>query len=362
MIPLFDLALLLARKAQNVVKWPFSNELLKRLERRPTEHREPDSVWSLTASDSSPYPSLKVLAFKDATLIMHSGNVMINGKVIPASFKIPSTCKATPQEFRRIGMKVVKMSGVVATIDMSWSDNYYHMLLDGMFALHALKAVPNEVPLKVITRLNLPPVMMAAFGEWLPNRQLIQLHNTAQVKAPWIALPPRRDLLCVNGQVIRGLAALPHPIREFTRRYGKGCQLPEALQRATRLFIGRKNTKWRRLLNEAEVESLLERYGFISIQIQHLTNEQQFELFRRSSAIVAVRGASVANLLAIEHPLKFVSLRPTSDGDGAETLESFVKLGELEYGEVCGNGRNKNSDFQIDLTHLESELHRLGLD
>ena len=116
------------------------------------------------------------------------------------------------------------------------------------------------------------------------------------------------------------------------------------------------------MLNEREVESFLESRGFTSVPIQDLTNEQQFELFRRATAIVAVRGASVANLLAIESPMKLISLRPTSDGDGVLLLQSFYELNEIEYGEVCGNGKDRNSDFRIDLSGLEAELDRLGID
>ena len=361
MIPLFDLALVFARKAQNVMKWPLSEQLLKRLERRPIEHRKPDAQWSLSATDSQPHPPLKVLGFKDATLILYPGNVTVNGKVIPDSLRIPRTHKEVHQEFRRKGIKVVRMDEAVATIDMVWSNNYFHMLADSLFAMHTLRAVPNDIPLTVVTRLNLPPVMIAAFQKWLPNRRLIQLHNTAQVKAPWVVVPPRRDHLHFNGRLLKGLATVPHPIREFARQYGKACQLPEPFNKASRLFIGRKGTKWRRLLNEPEVESFLARYGFVSIQIQRFTNEQQFELFRRATCIVAIRGATVANLLAIEHPVKFVSIRPTTDGDGKQVLESLVEMGEIEYCEVCGTANQGKSDFRIDLADLQSALHRLGV-
>lgn len=358
---LTDLILYLARKAQNVLRWNWSNRVLHRFERWPIAEHEPDVRWSLSASESAPYPPLQTRAFKNATLFTPSGIVLAHGRVVPDTLKLLSTQKANPHEFHRIGFRTVKLDGAVASMDMVWSNNYFHMLLDGLFALHALRSVPDEVPLTVVTRLNLPPVMVAAFQEWLPNRPLIQLRNTARVIAPLVVAPSRRDLLYKDGLSIRGLAALPTSVRAFLRQYGKGSQLPEAVQSAPRLFIGRKGTKWRRMLNESDVEALLERRGFISIQIQRFTNAEQFEMFRRATAIVAVRGASVANLLAIERPLKFISLRPTPDDDGAETLEAFIRLGEIEYGEVGGDGENKSSDFRIDLTALEAELDRLDL-
>jgi hypothetical protein len=360
MISLTDIFLLLARKAQNVLKWPLSNHLLEWLERRPCEHREPDRQWILTASESSPYPPLKVLAFQNAKLILNSGNVIVNGKVVPDSIRIPNN-RHVHKEFWRKGLKIVKFDGAVASIDTIWTHNYYHMLTDGLLAMFALRAVPKEVPLTVVTRIKCPPVMMAAFREWLPNRTIIQLHNTSQILAPLVILPPRQGPVRADGMLLEGLAGVPHPIRHFIQRYGKGCRLPDALHGPLRLFIGRKNTKWRRMLNEPEVESFLESRGFVSIQIQDFTNEQQFELFRKATSIVAIRGASVGNLLAIERPLKFISIRPTSDEDGAKILHSFIRLNNIEYGEIRGDGYDKSSDFSIDLSCLEAELDRLAI-
>jgi capsular polysaccharide biosynthesis protein len=115
------------------------------------------------------------------------------------------------------------------------------------------------------------------------------------------------------------------------------------------------------MLNEPDVESFLESRGFVSVQIQDFTNEQQFELFRKATSIVAVRGASVVNLLAIERPLKFISIRPTSDRDGATVLHSFTQLNDIKYGEVRGDGYDRQSDFRIDLSCLEAELDRLEI-
>ena len=361
MTVLTDLMLYFARKAQNVLKWNWSNRVLHRFERWPIAEREPDMLWRLSASESAPYPPLQTRAFKKATLFTPSGVVLVQGKVVPQTLKTPSTQTANPQEFHRKGFKLVKLNGAVASMDMVWSDNYFHMLLDGLFALHALRSVPDDVPLTVVTRLKLPPVMVAAYQEWLPNRPLIQLRNTARVIAPLVLAPSRRDYLHKDGLLIRGLASMPTPVRAFLRQYGKGCQLPEVIQSAPRLFVGRKGTKWRRMLNESDVEALLAQRGFLSIQIQSFTNAEQFEMFRRATAIVAVRGASIANLLAIERPLKFISIRPTSDDDGSEVLEAFVRQGEIEYAEVGGDGKNKTSDFRIDLTALEAELDRLDL-
>lgn len=360
MIPLTDLVLLLTRKAQYILKWRPLDQALQQLERWPIEQREPSMQWNLTPSESLPHRPLKVLAFENSTLVVHSGIVLHKGSVVSASLKIPSSRMAS-YEFHRKGIKCLNLACPVASMDMVWSSNYYHMLQDGLFALHALKAVPADVPLTVVTRLKLPAVMLAAYREWLPSRPLIQLENTARVSSPLVVVPPRLEKVHFNGESIGGLASLPNPIHAFTRRYGKGCKLPESLRRAPRLFIGRSGAKWRRLLNETEVLKLLESRGFLSIPIHMFTNEQQFELFRRAEAIIAVRGASVANLLAIERPLRFISLRPTTDGEGKEILESYVKLGAIAYGEVCGDRQGGNSDFRIEISKLEAELDRLGL-
>lgn len=83
-----------------------------------------------------------------------------------------------------------------------------------------------------------------------------------------------------------GLAVLARqPAPEADRRY------------ATRLYVGRDDVPSRRLLNEAELMRVLEPAGFVSVTMGGRSVAEQIALFARAELIVALHGASLANIV-----------------------------------------------------------------
>ena len=77
----------------------------------------------------------------------------------------------------------------------------------------------------------------------------------------------------------------------------------------SRLFVSRRDA--RRLTNESEVEALLAKRGFQKVYPETFSIADQFAMFERARAIVAVHGAGVAPLLfraSSAPPLAFVEL------------------------------------------------------
>ncbi len=73
---------------------------------------------------------------------------------------------------------------------------------------------------------------------------------------------------------------------------------PEADARhVTRLYIGRDDAPSRRLLNEADLMRTLEPAGFVSVTMVGRSVMEQIALFARAEMIVALHGASLANIV-----------------------------------------------------------------
>ena len=60
-----------------------------------------------------------------------------------------------------------------------------------------------------------------------------------------------------------------------------------------RIFLGRRGTQWRRLLNEAEVFGALEQAGFVDVDPGKLTLQEQIDVAASARIIVACLGAGV---------------------------------------------------------------------
>lgn len=77
-----------------------------------------------------------------------------------------------------------------------------------------------------------------------------------------------------------------------------------------RIYVSRGNVKRRRLINESEVISVLENYGFTAISMDGKTLQEQVKIFSSSEAIVAPHGAALTNLLFIQPKTKIIELIP----------------------------------------------------
>lgn len=70
---------------------------------------------------------------------------------------------------------------------------------------------------------------------------------------------------------------------------------PKALT-GKRLYISRAQAKYRHVLNEDQVLSLLERFGIESVVLEQLTMAEQIRLFAQAEIIVAPHGSGLSNL------------------------------------------------------------------
>lgn len=327
---------------------------------RPAVRRvEPDQVWLLPAHESAPLTDVEVWGFQDAILDVNSGVIFKNSAAVEGTFRLPES-NVERLEFVRMAPAVqptMELAGAVASLDWIWSTNYFHFMRDTLTMVHALRALPADLPLTLLTHHGLPSGGEELVKEILPNSQIRSLPHLSRVRAP-LCVFARTEMVAfdASGQVLRGFDQMPHSLRLLLQKMWREMHPPTLPHR---IFLGRGDVRHRRLLNEPEIAEMLGTRGFEPLFLTGRTLAEQFELFRNAEAIVAVRGATIANLAAISHPLKFISIRPT---DETETIvRSMVERGELIYGEVRGDGRDKNDDFRIDPAALASELDRLGI-
>ncbi len=88
---------------------------------------------------------------------------------------------------------------------------------------------------------------------------------------------------------------------------GYGITLPK---KRRRLWISREDTKKRRIANEAELQPILERFGFETVMPGRLPFPEQVALFAEAEAVAGTHGAGLTNLLFSPRDTRVLELFP----------------------------------------------------
>jgi capsular polysaccharide biosynthesis protein len=102
-----------------------------------------------------------------------------------------------------------------------------------------------------------------------------------------------------------------------------------------RLYISRKNARYRRLVNEDEIIAALQPLGFDVVLPESLTFREQADLFGQAGWIVAVHGAGLANTMLAPRGtrvLEFITAEPEYISTSFYSI--CCALGHA-YGNIC---------------------------
>lgn len=134
--------------------------------------------------------------------------------------------------------------------------------------------------------------------------------------------------------------------------------------RHRRIFLARKNMKWRRLLNEEEIAADLLRLGFETIYIEKMSVVEQIDMFQQAQWIVAPNGSALLNLIFADTSTKLlVLIQPNLFNWG--TFQG--PMDALGYQSLCVCGDyalaedQKHSDYHIPVQRIREALSYLGL-
>ena len=87
----------------------------------------------------------------------------------------------------------------------------------------------------------------------------------------------------------------------------KKTAMPSMTVQKKRIFL-RRGPTYRKLLNEADVEKMLEDYGFETINLSEMSIEEQIGLFLQVDVVVGPSGAGMTNMIWCEPSTKFLIL------------------------------------------------------
>lgn len=134
--------------------------------------------------------------------------------------------------------------------------------------------------------------------------------------------------------------------------------------KACRFYVARGKVQRRRLVNEAEVIQLLQKYGFEVVSMDGKTLGEQARLFAGAEAIVAPHGAALTNLLFANSGAKVVELFPQGFVNNCYYVLSNYAKADYFYvqGETIPQTHvdPHHFDMYIDIEKLEQICQQAG--
>jgi capsular polysaccharide biosynthesis protein len=92
----------------------------------------------------------------------------------------------------------------------------------------------------------------------------------------------------------------------------------------TKIYITRKNAKWRKITNENELYPILKRFGYKIVDLDVIDVNHQIECFQSANIIVGIHGAGLVNMYSSKPGTKLLEIYPLNFFDPSYRLQSIV--------------------------------------
>jgi len=117
-----------------------------------------------------------------------------------------------------------------------------------------------------------------------------------------------------------------------------------------RIYISRRSTKKRRLVNEAELEAQLSARGFKIIQPEQLSVAEQSSMFRRARCVVAPHGAGLTNLIFCPEGTHLIEIKAPQYYK-PPCFQNLAAARGFAYSRITGNA-GSNTEFDVNIAEI----------
>jgi capsular polysaccharide biosynthesis protein len=253
-------------------------------------------------------------------------------------------------------IKATQIEGTVAVVGTAGADIYYHWMMDVLPRLALInKMLPLDSIDYFITEFGDHPFQYETLKKaGIPSQKIIKSNDNwhFHVKASRLIVPS-----------LAGELDQPNlfQVQYLQKLFGdiKSRALP-----GRRIYISRKNTGRRMIVNEEDVLQLLSKYSFEIIQCEDLSVEEQVAIFSGSSAIIGSHGSAMTNLVFCAAGTKVIDLfNPSHINPCFWYISQWVNL---EYHVLLGtahpiDGNPKNDNTMVDVAQLKMKLNDIGI-
>ena len=272
-------------------------------------------------------------------------------------------------KYKNIGIKIPKKEisieiGIHFTKDHS--KNYFHWLIECLPRFSLIDKIDNKIPLLVDK--DLPKQFYDALSILNQNnRKLLKIDSGTTYKINKLYYPSQLSVVHdnYNNPIYNQDAIYSKKAINYVRdNVLKKITSQNNQIKSRKLYLSRKNSNYRQLLNSNEIEDFLTKNGFEIIFPEYLSFFAQVQIFSQAKIIVGQSGAGMANFIFAPKDSRILIMM----SDVAETnLHLFGLIAQaldinLEY--IIGKSlvvRKKysiHSDFYVDIEILKDYLNK----
>jgi len=140
-------------------------------------------------------------------------------------------------------------------------------------------------------------------------------------------------------------------IRNFYRKYILKTTLNKNL--GDKIYLSRNNAFRRKVKNSIEVESLVQRYGFVVVSAEDYTFWEQVSIFSHARYFISIHGAGLTNMLFMQENSSIIELHKKRTNNNDWHSLAFWYLAEAlnynYYHQICNPANELEDFFKADL-------------
>lgn len=212
-----------------------------------------------------------------------------------------------------------KLEGTALLLAASNAENYYHWLFDSLPRLQVLKQ----------SGFDLAEVDWIVLDGSRNSFQLEGLKHLGISETKLQHCSKRTVIECARLIVPSMPGRLGYPPRWVIDFLRAEFWPKKVLSQHRKIYISRSLSRGRKIENESDILGVLEAMDFEIVHAEHLSFEQQVELFCEASHVVAPHGAGMSNIAFCQPGARVLEL-----GSRLHTNDSFMtvsKSGDLEH-------------------------------
>lgn len=178
--------------------------------------------------------------------------------------------------------KKVRIAQPCISIANGWYESYYHFTLESLPKLFLMR---NELAGAVVV---FPAAMSSFHRQWF---SILNIRNIRTITDNEVVKTPLAITTNFSSRDLNHHNLVMPEFRDWVVSHlnNTGPAGPE------KIFVGRKAARYRILLNSEETKTLLAANGFVYVEMEDLSVEQQIRMFNGASRIVCVHGAALSN-------------------------------------------------------------------
>ena len=300
------------------------------------------------------FPLSKIVELKyfivhaNGTLIYHK-NVSIQVKE-KSNFRIISPIRLFFLSLKKLFEgKFVIINSLSVWFTDGWSSGYFHWMLDALPRL-------LESNVEKETTILLPSHLFY-LQYVLPSLNALGYHNVRCMQPTKYYLFKH---LLINTHSAPTGNYNEKTVRRLREIFTKNLK-DNSLNFGERIFVSRSQAERRKIINESHLHAVLDSFGFLIVNFEDYSWNQQVSICSNAKCLVGLHGAGLSNMLFMQENSVILELRKIGDSQNNCYFSLASALGHLYYYLQCITDTDEilNANFTVDEQKFEQLLQRI---